>query len=209
MLLRRFEVEVYRLALILTGLVAFSSAPSYGDYPDCILENMKGVSSDVAAKAIERACEERSRVEKVPALEAVKPGSDDSSTEDADVDHNLEPIRQSTARKNHEAVVNGFCPIEDRVWSTEPQHGAKPAGKKNKNVISCKSRPLSLKVLCRRYEERAISRKSKFVTVRFDINQRRTRETSFWIVASAKGNASARAICKDLYMDSTRLRVPN
>lgn len=45
-------------AAIVVGVVAmFSMQP--GNYDDCILENMKGVSSDVAARNIRRACRKK------------------------------------------------------------------------------------------------------------------------------------------------------
>ena len=193
-----------RLALILIGLMSFSSGLASGDYADCILENMKGISSDVAAKAIERACEEKFRVQNVPALQAVDPISDEA-TKNSDSD----PIEQNESRKNNEAVVDGFCRIDHRVWPSTSQDGTKRVSQKNKNVIGCRSMPMSLEILCSQYEARAVSRKSKFVTVRFDINQQRAKEADFWVVNSAKGNAPPNAICNDLYSNSTRIRLPN
>ena len=193
-----------RLALILIGMMSFSSGPASGDYADCILENMKGISSDVAAKAIERACEEKFRVQNVPALQAVNPISDEA-TKNSDSD----PIEQNESRKNNEAVVDGFCRIDHRIWPSTSQDGTKRVSQKNKNVIGCRSMPMSLEILCSQYEARAVSRKSKFVTVRFDINQQRAKEADFWVVNNAKGNAPPNAICNDLYRNSTRIRLPN
>ena len=145
------------------------------------------------------------RVQNVPsALQAIDPSSEEAA-EDSDSD----PIGQNASRKNSEAVVDGFCRIDHRVWPSTSLDGAKRFSKKNKNVIGCRSMPMSMEILCGRYEARAVSRKSKFVTVRFDINQQRAKEADFWVANSAKGNAPPNATCNDLYSDSTRIRLPN